>query len=304
MKNRIKIGTRKSELALKQAHIVGELIQSKGKEYEIVEINSEGDLNLKTPLNELGFTGVFTKTLDIALLENKIDIAVHSLKDVPTILPTKIIQSAVLQRDNPLDILVKKDSKQLDFESSLTIATGSIRRKAQWLHKYPNHIIDGLRGNVNTRLQKLKDNNWNGAIFSHSGLDRIKLIPNDYIKLDWMVSAPAQGIVSIVLLKENKELFDFIHQLNHKETEIVSSIERDFLNELEGGCSAPIGAIAVIKEDKVHFKGMLTSVDGKHQVEINEKIALSESENFGRFCAQQLLINGGKELMEQFNNND
>jgi hydroxymethylbilane synthase len=302
MKNKIRIGTRKSELALKQAHTVGELIESKGGSYKIVEINSEGDLNLKTPLNQLGFTGVFTKALDIALLENKIDIAVHSLKDVPTILPNKIIQSAVLKRDNPLDILVKKDKKPLNFEPPLTIATGSIRRKAQWLHKYPNHIIDGLRGNVNTRLQKLQDNNWNGAIFSHSGLDRIKLIPDDYIKLDWMVSAPAQGVVSIVSLKENKELFDFIHQLNHKETEIVSTIERDFLNELEGGCSAPIGAIAIIKEKTVHFKGILTSVEGKQQIEIQEKIALSDSENFGRVCAQQLLINGGKELMEQFNN--
>lgn len=304
MREVIKIGTRKSELALKQAHTVGKLIESQGGKYEIIAINSEGDLDLKTPLHQLGFTGVFTKVLDIALLEKKVDIAVHSLKDVPTLLPKGIVQAAVLKRDNPLDILVKKRADDLVFDASLTIATGSIRRKAQWLHKYPHHQIEGLRGNVNTRLKKLEDNKWDGAIFSHSGLDRIDLIPANYLELDWMVSAPAQGIVAVTVLESNQPLFDFIHTFNHTETDIISTIERDFLNELEGGCTAPIGAMASIENNVVDFKGMLTSTDGTKQIEITEQISIEQSDNFGRICAQQLLEKGGKEIMSQLNLNE
>ncbi|HFS67880.1 MAG TPA: hydroxymethylbilane synthase [Flavobacteriia bacterium] len=302
MKNHYKIGTRKSELALKQAHSVGELIQSKGGTYEIIKINSEGDLDLKTPLHQIGYTGVFTKALDIALMENMIDIAVHSLKDVPTILPEKIKQIAVLKRDNPLDILLLKNA-EINFDQELTIATGSIRRKAQWLYKYPNHKIVGLRGNVNTRIQKLQENSWNGAIFSHSGLDRINLIPKNHIQLDWMISAPAQGIISIVALKKNKEMENFMQQFNHKETEIASSIERDFLNELEGGCSAPIGALAKIKNNMVYFTGSLTSPNGENHLEIKREISLDKITNFGRVCAQEILKNGGKEIMLNIKNN-
>lgn len=304
MRETIKIGTRKSELALKQAHTVGKLIESQGGKYEIVAINSEGDLDLKTPLHQLGFTGVFTKVLDIALLEKKVDIAVHSLKDVPTLLPKGIVQAAVLKRDNPLDILVKKNADDLVFDVPLTIATGSIRRKAQWLHKYPHHRIEGLRGNVNTRLKKLEDNQWDGAIFSHSGLDRIELIPANYLELDWMTSAPAQGIVSVTVLESNQPLFDFIHAFNHTETHIVSTIERDFLNELEGGCTAPIGALAVIENDVIEFKGMLTSTDGAKQIEITERTPVQQSHNFGRICAQKLLEKGGREIMDQLNNSE
>jgi len=301
MKNHFKIGTRKSELALKQAHTVGKLIESKGGTYQIVKINSEGDLDLKTPLHQLGYTGVFTKALDIALIENIIDIAVHSLKDVPTILPENLKQIAVLQRDNPLDILILKNGN-INFNNDLTIATGSIRRKAQWLYKYPNHKIVGLRGNVNTRLQKLQDNNWHGAIFSYSGLERINLIPKNHIKLDWMVSAPAQGIISIVSLAKNKEIEKFITQFNHQETETAATIERDFLNELEGGCSAPIGALATINNNNINFKGTLTSTNGKRHLEIHKTISVKKATNFGRICAQELLKNGGKELMLEFKN--
>ncbi len=303
MKRHFKIGTRKSELALKQAHTIGKLIESKGDSYTLITINSEGDLNLKTPLHQLGYTGVFTKALDIALINKNIDIAVHSLKDVPTILPNEITQIAVLKRDNPLDILVQKNNETLDFSKPLTIATGSIRRKAQWLHKYPNHQIVGLRGNVNTRLQKLQNNNWDGAVFSHSGLDRINLIPKNSLKLNWMISAPAQGVISVVSLKENTKIANYFKEFNHLETEITSTIEREFLNELEGGCSAPIGALAKIENETIHFIGTLTSLDGKKHLEINKNTSVKNIKNFGRICAQELLQKGGKELMIQFKKN-
>ncbi len=298
MNKAIRIGTRKSELALKQAHMVGQSMANLQLDYEIVTIDSKGDLDLITPLYQLGITGVFTKTLDIALLEERIDIAVHSLKDVPTLLPQGIKLAAVLERDHSADVLVKKNNEHLPFSNALTIATGSIRRKAQWLHKYPSHTVCGLRGNVNTRLKKLSENDWHGAIFSTAGLERIQMLPEHHMMLDWMVPAPAQGVVAIAALERHSELCETIYQLNHFETEITSSIERDFLNELEGGCSAPIGAFAKVEGEVVSFHGRLNSIDGKAQIDINEEISLNNIANFGRYCAKELLSRGGKEIMD------
>jgi hydroxymethylbilane synthase len=177
MNRTIKIGTRTSQLALWQARMVQSKLNAFGHATTLVEISSKGDDTLDKPLHEIGGMGLFTKTLDEAMLRGEIDIAVHSLKDVPTDLPDAIVQAAVLERATTHDVLVYKGS--LDFLESVDgcIATGSLRRKAQWLHRYPTHQITGLRGNVNTRLQKLKDNLWNGAIFAMAGLERIDLLP-------------------------------------------------------------------------------------------------------------------------------
>src|SRR5690606_20417639 len=156
MSKTIKIGTRDSELALWQAHTVEKKLNGLGYATEIVAVKSTGDLILDVPLYELGITGIFTKTLDVAMLKGEVDIAVHSMKDVPTALPKGIVQAAVLERANVYDILVHKGN--LDFlHDAGTVATGSLRRQAQWLHRHPNHKVTDLRGNVNTRLQKLKD---------------------------------------------------------------------------------------------------------------------------------------------------
>ena len=146
---------------------------------------------LDKPLYELGITGIFTKTLDVAMINGDVDIAVHSMKDVPTALPQGIVQAAVLERANTLDILVHKGN--LDFlNASGTIATGSLRRQAQWFNKYPTHKVVDLRGNVNLRMKKLNEGDWNGAVFAAAGLERINLKPENFINLDWMIPAPAQ----------------------------------------------------------------------------------------------------------------
>jgi hydroxymethylbilane synthase len=164
----IRIGTRDSELALWQAHTVQKKLNDLGYKTQIIAVKSQGDIILDKPLYELGITGIFTKTLDIAMINGDVDIAVHSMKDVPTALPVGIVQAAVLERASTLDILVHKGN--LDFlESAGTIATGSLRRQAQWLNKYPNHTLVDLRGNINTRMQKLQDSDWNGAIFAAAG---------------------------------------------------------------------------------------------------------------------------------------
>src|SRR6476620_283988 len=190
MEKTIRIGTRDSELALWQAYTVQKKLNDLGYKTEIVAVKSQGDIILDKPLYELGITVIFTKTLDIAMINGQVDIAVHSMKDVPTALPNGIVQAAVLERASVLDILVYEGN--VDFlHGDATIATGSLRRQAQWWNRYPNHKVVDLRGNVNTRMQKLKDNGWHGAVFAAAGLERINMKPKNYINLDWMTPAPA-----------------------------------------------------------------------------------------------------------------
>jgi hydroxymethylbilane synthase len=300
MSKTIRIGTRDSELALWQAKSAEKLLNDLGCKTQIIAVKSDGDLQLDKPLYELGITGIFTKTLDIAMINGQIDIAVHSMKDVPTALPQGIVQAAVLERGNDIDILVHKGN--LDFlENKATIATGSLRRQAQWLNKYPNHTVVDLRGNVNTRLQKLHDNNWNAAIFAAAGLERLNLKPQTNEALNWMIPAPAQGAMVVLAMENDEFVLDALSQLNHIETEICTYIERQFLRTLEGGCTAPIGALVKYNEldDTLTFEGVLLSLDGKQKIEINKKVAISQWKKLGFNLAQEVLNNGGKELMTE-----
>lgn len=295
----IRIGTRDSELALWQAHTVQKKLNDLGYKTEIIAVKSQGDIILDKPLYELGITGIFTKTLDIAMINGQVDIAVHSMKDVPTALPIGIVQAAVLARANTLDILVHKGN--LDFlEENATIATGSLRRQAQWLNKYPNHTVVDLRGNVNTRMQKLNESVWSGAVFAAAGLERINLKPTDFINLDWMIPAPAQGAMVIVAIGNDDFTLDAVSQLNDIETEICTYIERQFLKTLEGGCTAPIGALARYceLEESFTFKGSLLSIDGKQKLEIEKVVPVEEWKKLGFICANEILEKGGQELMK------
>lgn len=298
MKRTIRIGTRDSELALWQANTVKNKLEHLGYQTELVPVKSTGDLVLDKPLYELGITGIFTKTLDVAMIQNKVDIAVHSMKDVPTALPKGIVEAAVLERANTQDILVHKG---LDFlTTNGTIATGSLRRKAQWLHKYPTHQVEDLRGNVNTRMQKLNDNDWNGAIFAAAGLERINLKPDNFIDLDWMIPAPAQGAMLVVAMEEDDFCKEALAQLNHKPSQLEVHVERAFLRKLEGGCTAPIGALARIEGDSLTFNGALFSLDGTQKIEIQKEISSNcDPVAFGETCALEILSDGGEELMKQ-----
>jgi len=293
----IRIGTRDSQLALWQAHTVEKKLNDLGYQTKIVAVKTTGDLILDKPLYELGIVGIFTKTLDIAMLNNDIDIAVHSVKDVPTTLPKGIVQAAVLERGNVNDILVYKGDTSF-LESKGTIATGSLRRKAQWLHKYPNHTVLDLRGNVNTRMQKLSENNWNGAVFAAAGLERINLMPSSFINLNWMIPAPAQGAMGVVAMQKDEYSLNALSKLNNKEAEICTHIERQFLKTLEGGCTAPIGALAILNNNTVLLKGALFSLDGKEKLEREKEISLELYKNFGEICAKEILNKGGSELMK------
>lgn len=295
MKKTIRIGTRDSELALWQANTVKSKLEALGFNTQLVPVKSQGDLVLDKPLYEMGITGIFTKTLDVAMINGTVDIAVHSMKDVPTLLPRGIVQTAVLERATSDDILVTEGN--VDFEKVCTIATGSLRRQAQWLHRYPNHKVVDLRGNVNTRLQKLKDNKWAGAIFAKAGLERINVLPTNHIDLDWMIPAPAQGAMVIVAMENDEFSIEATSKLNHFASEVCTHIEREFLNTLEGGCTAPIGALAEIIHDKILFKGCLFSLEGEEMLEIEKSVKTGDYKGFGKECALSILKNGGKELM-------
>lgn len=300
-KQTIRIGTRDSQLATWQAKQVEGQLQELGYETELIFVKSEGDLDLSTPLTEMGGKGVFTKALDEAQLTDKIDIAVHSFKDLPTENPLPLKVAAILDRADPRDTLVAPDGTEFldDPDYKATIATGSNRRRAQWLYRYPHHEVVNIRGNVNTRLQKVEEKDWDGAIFAAAGLLRINLGHHISEYLDWMVSAAAQGAMAVMVRENDPEIEEIITQLNHDETALCTTIERDFLHDMEAGCSAPVGAYAHIEEEKVHFKAVALMLDGSERYDFEETSSVGEAGNLGHVAAQQLLSQGAIKVIEE-----
>jgi hydroxymethylbilane synthase len=302
MQKTIRIGTRESKLALWQANKVRKELTELGYESVLVPIKSAGDIVLDKPLYEMGITGIFTKSLDIALLEGKIDIAVHSLKDVPTSLPEGIVQAAVLKRGNYNDVLVLKGTEEFFGEQEGLIATGSLRRRAMWLNRYPTHKVAGLRGNVITRLEKLENSEtWNGAVFAAAGLERLGISPEDTVDLPWMIPAPAQGAIMIAALAKDDFTLDACEQLNHHETKVCVGVEREFLRLLEGGCTAPIGALAYVdaRTDEVNFKAVLLKKDGSKKIRVAKTAKFGSHKFLAKDCADYVINRGGKELMKE-----
>ena len=281
----IKIGTHDSELALVQAKRVQSQLEELGHKTIIVPKNPEGDF-------------VLNKTLDLALLNNEIDIAVHSMEDVPTRLPEGIVQVAVLNRGNVNDTLVFKNNEEFLSQKDAIVATNNSRRRAQWLNRFPTHTIVDIQGNVKERLEQLENNDWNGTIFSAAGIGRLGLRPEDAINLSWMIPAPAQGVIMVTALNDDEFIKEVCTEINHEETEICTTIEREFLNRLEDGCSAPIGALAQIKNEEITFKGVLMSPDGNKKIEVSRVEKVGEHYNMPEFCSNFILERGGKRLMD------
>lgn len=297
----IRIGTRKSKLALWQAHKVQEELNALGQTSELVLIESEGDKVLDTPLPLIGGKGVFTKALDDALIEGKIDLAVHSHKDIPTELPEGIIICSVMERGNPFDVLVvRKDSDFLnDKDYTGLIATSSNRRKSQWIDRYEKHSTCNIRGNVQTRIKKLKESNWDGAIFAAAGLERLELNHEIAMVLDWMIPAPAQGAVAVVCREDDNETATICREFHHKETALCTSIERDFLNKLNGGCSAPIGAYAKVEEGMLKLQAVVMDPNAEIKIEVKLEKDAMLAHNLGIEAAQQALNSGAKDIIDK-----
>ena len=250
----------------------------------------------------MGGKGIFTKALDDVILNKTIDIAVHSFKDIPTVLESNLEVCAILKRENPTDAVVCR--KDLDFlnNNSAVIATSSNRRKAQWLNKYPHHKMVDIRGNVPTRIQKLKNSQWDATILASAGLIRLGLENEIGQELSWMVSAPAQGAVAIICHAENESIKSIVNDLNDEGTALCTSIERSFLNILNGGCSAPVGAHVTLSENTLSFEGVVVSTDGKEKITISLKDDKVNGLHLAQRAAQDALDKGAQKLIESAEN--
>lgn len=291
----IRIGTRKSELAQWQAKFVQNELEKIGLKSTLVLIDSYGDANLKQPLYDLGVVGVFTKSLDIALLNNDIDIAVHSMKDVPVKLPDGIIDFAILNRGIIDDVFIdnQKDTK--------IIATSSLRRKSQWLSRFPDYKIEDLRGNVNTRMRKVEESSWEGAIFAKAGLERIGLLPENHKVLDWMIPAPAQGALLVTGRIEDQELKEQLSGIHHMDTAYCVAVERRLLQLLEGGCTAPIAANArVNKQGELSVRAGVYALDGQEAIELEETYIRTSVDEVAQQIYDELVSRGALRLIAQF----
>ncbi|HWB63007.1 MAG TPA: hypothetical protein VG603_05795, partial [Chitinophagales bacterium] len=213
--------------------------------------------------------------------------------------------AAVLERGAPYDIAIVKNPALLNDKNSVaTVASGSLRRKAQWLARYPKHTVTPIRGNVQTRLRKFEESEViNAIIFARAGLERLNLLTENAVELPWMLPAPAQGIIGIACRESDDAVKNVLHEINHKKTFKEGAVERAFLQTLMGGCSVPVSAHARIDSSELLFEGAMHSFDGTRQFNIRQVINAAEWETAGQMCAENLLLQlGAKELMEEIRN--
>jgi len=305
MKQPFRIGTRGSKLALWQADHVSQLItaENHGLNIEIRIIKTTGDAVLDSPLSEIGGKGVFVKEIEEALLSEEIDIAVHSMKDVPTVLPNGLFIGAVAKRHDPRDALISKSGLPLaQLPEGSRVGTGSLRRSTQLLKYNSNLEIVSIRGNVDTRIRKLKDGkDYDAIVLAVAGLERMGLGGEitEIISPDIMLPAPGQGMIAIECRQNDRNTIDILNAVNHSETEYQARAERAFLLRLGGDCNVPAGCHAEIQDHKVILTGIVSSPDGKTTVRKDVRGSLAEAQNLGVKLADAILESGGNEILKQ-----
>lgn len=303
--NKLIIGSRGSELALWQTNFVRDLIKKHFPELEIEIkiIKTKGDKILDVPLAKIGDKGLFTKELEIQLLEGKIDIAVHSLKDLETKIDERLTIGAITKRHNVNDVLIARNKNLTlsKLNSNAKIGTGSLRRKAQLLHFNPNFQIFDLRGNVPTRIKKFLDSVWDAIILARAGVERLGLQKyiSSVIPKNLILPAVGQGALAVECRKDDKEILKLLEKINHKKTELETRAERAFLRTLEGGCQVPIACFAKIEKDVLTVEGKILSLDGSlcfhHKISGSSK----NPERLGEKLAIHLLKAGAKEIIKE-----
>jgi len=302
-KNVLIIGTRGSDLALWQATVVKKELERKSKNLnvEIKIISTKGDKILDTSLSKIGDKGLFTKELENELLNGSIDIAVHSLKDLPTKLPDGLMLGAVTKRYAAQDVLIgrKKKIKIMDLPENAVVATGSLRRSSQLLHVRPDITTEELRGNVPTRINKFLQSGWDAIILARAGVERLKL--NKYVSsvipISQMLPAVGQGALGIEIKRGNKTVLTAIKKIHHEPTSIAVRAERALLKKLEGGCQVPIGAYASITKSGLSLDAVVGSIDGS--ITFRKKLlgSIKEPEKLGEKLARQLLEAGASQIL-------
>ena len=303
----LRIGTRSSPLALWQANHIAQSIRTKFPDLKVdlVQIQTKGDAILHASLSRLGGRGVFTREIENALLQGTVDIAVHSLKDLPTILPEGLCIAAVPEREDPRDALIAKYSRSLDaLPKGSKVATGSLRRRAQILHLRPDIQIVDIRGNVGTRLRKFDELKYHGMVLARAGLLRLgweNRIAATF-EPEEILSAVGQGALAVQTRSDDISLIERLSCLNDETAYREITAERAFLHRLEGGCQIPIAARAICRNGRLHLDGLIASLDGIEYIRGQESGAACEAEKLGIRLAEKLLKNGAKSVLENIRN--
>ncbi len=308
MKNHIRIGTRGSKLALYQAYRVKDALESTypEKTFEIVIIKTKGDKILDVPLSKIGDKGLFTKELEVAMFNDEIDMAVHSLKDLPTVFPEGTKLGAVLERAASSDALVTKDGRQLsEITSKDIIATSSLRRKAQLLKMNPNLTIVEIRGNVNTRIRKMEEGYCDAMVMAAAGLQRLEMDQHisEIIAPETMIPACAQGAIAIEILENDTFIQELISGINHEETMITTAAERTFLRTLEGGCQIPVGSHSKIEGNQFTITGFIANLNGSIFLKDSANGPVEKASEIANQLAEKLLNEGGRKILEEIKAN-
>lgn len=301
----LKIGSRGSELALWQAHWVQRELSEKfnALRVEITIIKTKGDKILDSPLSRIGDKGLFTREIENALLKNKIDLAVHSLKDLPTELPPGLVIGAICKREDVRDVFLPHPNnpirRLLDQPAGSTIATGSLRRKSQLLNLRPDFRIVDIRGNLNTRVKKLEESDWAGMMLARAGVERLGWTDRigDTLDAATMLPAVGQGALGIEIRQGDKRVAKFISSLHHPPTAHATVAERALLRRLEGGCQVPIGAFGRIESNSLLLDAIVSSLDGRRVVRGKIHGSPADAETLGRKLAEQLLAAGANEIL-------
>jgi len=300
----IRLGTRKSQLALWQAHYVRDALTRLHPDLrvELVTMTTEGDRILDRSLAKVGGKGLFIKELEQGLLENRTDIAVHSMKDVTATLPPGLHLSVVCEREDPRDAFISNRYATLDaLPQGARVGTSSLRRQCQLRAAYPHFEIVTLRGNVNTRLAKLDAGEFDAILLAVAGIKRLGMEERIRQRLDPSVSLPAvgQGAVCIECRESDAATNEFLAPLNHRETQICVTAERAMNAHLEGGCQVPIGGYAELHGDQLHLRGLVGEPDGSRLLRAELRGPAMQAEQLGAQLAQQLLVQGAKDILDK-----
>ena len=309
MKKNIKIGTRASQLALWQANHIKSRIETLFPqiEVEIITISTKGDRITDRPLSMVGGKGLFVKEIENALFNNEIDLAVHSMKDMPGELPEGLVIGAIPERENPFDVMISKDNKLLtDYPPKSRIGTSSLRRGSQLKAARPDLEILSIRGNLDTRLKKLKSGQFDAIVLAAAGLIRLgqKNEITQYLDETLMVPAVGQGALCIETRKDDADIRPVMEKLDHGPTRTCVTGERAFLKQIEGSCHIPVACYGEIKGDQVIMTALVASENGQEVIKRQIACSGDQVEEYGRRLADQLLENGGKRILENLNSND
>ena len=302
-KDIIRVGTRGSQLALYQAELTKKLLLGKFPDtaVKILIVKTRGDKILDVALSKIGDKGLFTKEIETALIRDEIDIAVHSLKDLPTTLPEGLKLGAVLKRGEFRDALVSKNGRTLrELTGKDLIATSSLRRKAGLLHLNRNFQIVDIRGNVNTRLRKMEEGHCDAMIMAATGLQRLGLDKyiTEILDPEVMIPATSQGVIAIESRIDDPRIEPFLKQLNHPPTWNAMEVERSFLRSIEGGCQIPVGCYSNTIGDNISITGFVASVDGREYLLETETGSVGEGAATGERLAKKLIAKGAGKILE------